>query len=109
MPNRNYIKGANYERHLIKKAESIGFFGMRSAGSHGAADITLIGHHGTVMICQCRAFKMSPKEFEEAVKKLNMLRNQIGEYKNIEYYIVQRINHKDVWTRIETKDEAYWS
>jgi hypothetical protein len=39
MPNKNYIRGANFERSILNKLKEIGYDGMRSAGSHSCADL----------------------------------------------------------------------
>lgn len=42
MPNKKYIRGANFERKIKKQFEEKGYYVMRSAGSHGAADLIAI-------------------------------------------------------------------
>ena len=39
MPNRNYQNGVSLERRVIKDLRSKGLEGLRTAGSHGVADI----------------------------------------------------------------------
>jgi len=39
MPNKNYVKGANFERQVKKQYEEIGYLVVRTAGSHGVADL----------------------------------------------------------------------
>ena len=39
MPNRNYQNGVALERRVIKDLRSKGLEGLRTAGSHGVADI----------------------------------------------------------------------
>jgi len=37
--NKNYVKGANFERNVKKFYENLGYFVIRSSGSHGVADL----------------------------------------------------------------------
>jgi Holliday junction resolvase len=39
MPNKNYVKGANFEREVKKFYESLGYLVFRTAGSHSPADL----------------------------------------------------------------------
>ena len=39
MGNQNYRRGANFERSILNKLRSLGYDGMRSAGSHSCADL----------------------------------------------------------------------
>ena len=49
----NYNTGANFERYLKKHFESIGYYCIRSAGSHGAIDLLAIGKNH-VHACQLK-------------------------------------------------------
>jgi Holliday junction resolvase len=43
MPNANYRKGYRVEREVKHKFEEAGFEALRSAGSHGAGDLFVVG------------------------------------------------------------------
>jgi Holliday junction resolvase len=40
----NYSKGAGYERKLMKELQEQGYFVVRAAGSHSAADLAAFGN-----------------------------------------------------------------
>jgi Holliday junction resolvase len=42
MPNKNYIRGVAIERKCMEMLDKEGYFCIRSAGSHGLADIVAI-------------------------------------------------------------------
>ena len=42
MPNRNYEKGARFERKIVNEARAKGFIAARTAGSHSKIDIFTI-------------------------------------------------------------------
>ena len=51
--NRNYERGANFERRVVKYFESLGYVAIRSAGSHKKFDV--IAFNGlTVWAVQCK-------------------------------------------------------
>jgi hypothetical protein len=39
MPNRNYVNGRNYEYKCMRTLEAEGYATIRTAGSHGFADV----------------------------------------------------------------------
>jgi len=42
MPNKNYLKGRGKEYRLKKKYEMMGYIVLRTAGSHGFADLVCV-------------------------------------------------------------------
>lgn len=59
MPNKNYVKGANFEREIKKKYESWGYFVVRTAGSHSPADLIAFPPLGMIsewspILIQCK-------------------------------------------------------
>lgn len=56
MGNSNYRKGASLERRIKAKFEALGLYVMRSAGSHGIADLAVFGP-GAVALIQCKTGK----------------------------------------------------
>jgi hypothetical protein len=73
---------------------------MRSAGSHGIVDVLLIDNRGKVYLCQVKNYKMTKTEYSAAEQKLRLLKTSIGNYRNISYWIIQRIDGKDEWSEI---------
>lgn len=59
-----YTRGANYERLMKKRLEALGYYVVRSAGSHGVADLVAIGAPNTycvpVLLVQCKYGKTGP-------------------------------------------------
>ena len=55
-PNRNYIKGRKLEYELKKMYEELGCTCLRTAGSHGFADLVVINKAG-VMFVQAKVCK----------------------------------------------------
>jgi len=50
MPNKNYVKGRAKEYRLKKKYEEKGYIVMRTAGSHGFADLIAINSEEVLFI-----------------------------------------------------------
>ena len=75
MPNKNYRKGTDYERLLVKAAVSQGNLALRSAGSKGFADVVVIDiWNNTIKFIQCKTGQYSNLEkarLEEQYKPLN--------------------------------------
>ncbi len=49
MPNKNYIKGKNYEQELVRTAKKDGFLAFRSAGSHSPIDVVIIDDEAKII------------------------------------------------------------
>lgn len=47
MPNRNYKRGADFERRVRDHLRSMGYYAERTAGSHGKADV--VAHNTTAV------------------------------------------------------------
>lgn len=57
-----YRRGANFERRVKKYFEDLGYYVIRSAGSHGVFDLIAI-KRGIVLGIQCKIDgKLTPKE-----------------------------------------------
>src|SRR5882672_9856560 len=55
MPNKNYIAGRAFEYERAKAWREAGFYVMRTAGSHGFADlITINPENGEIRLIQCK-------------------------------------------------------
>jgi len=61
MPNKNYVKGRAKEYRVAKKFKDDGWIVLRTAGSHGFADLIAIkGYH--VKFIQCKPNNFSEKQ-----------------------------------------------
>jgi Holliday junction resolvase len=66
--NRNYVSGARFERRVKEYYENMGYFVVRSAGSHSPVDLVAIKKNGSALFIQCKTDgKMSPKEKAELI------------------------------------------
>ncbi len=55
MPNKNYAKGVRFEREVKASLEAAGWWVLRTAGSHGFADLVAISKEsGAVVFIQCK-------------------------------------------------------
>jgi len=62
----NYRKGARFENRVKGHLEGEGYYAIRSAGSHGLADVVAFSlRHGEVMLIACRTDR-SRYSFKEA-------------------------------------------
>lgn len=82
MPNRNYVKGANFEREVKKFYEGLGYLVFRTAGSHSPADLIAFPPLSKIeewnpILIQCKAVKHKPKEWVEA-KELSVIAQIYG-------------------------------
>jgi Holliday junction resolvase len=55
MPNKAYQSGRRFEYRIKNYLVDKGYFVIRSAGSHGIADLVAINHSGKVFLLQCKA------------------------------------------------------
>jgi len=72
MPNANYIRGRNKEYRLKKKYEKKGYIVLRTAGSHGFADLIAIKNLGLVnqiIFIQAKPKNFNKKESERLYEK----------------------------------------
>lgn len=60
----NYTRGAAYEYAVKRELERQGCFVVRSAGSHGPADLVALTPDGKVLLIQCKLQR--PTRAEEA-------------------------------------------
>ncbi len=54
MPNRNYRNGRAFEYRVMRDLEGLGYWCMRSAGSHGHADVVALRRGRRPMLVQCK-------------------------------------------------------
>jgi Holliday junction resolvase len=64
LPNNNYVNGANFERKVKKHYEDLGYYVIRSAGSHGVADLVCLKPSWweetpitEIILVQCKTYK----------------------------------------------------
>ena len=66
MPNRNYLKGRAKEYRTMRKYEKLGYICLRTAGSHGFADIIAIKHGidslNDIIFIQCKPKNYSQRD-----------------------------------------------
>jgi Holliday junction resolvase len=66
----NYTKGYRFERRCAKTLEAMGFFVIRSAGSHGSFDLVALKPR-TVWLVQCKVNREDLSKTErKALKRL---------------------------------------
>lgn len=73
MANLKYNRGRAWEYKVKKDAESIGYFVIRSAGSHTLVDLVMI-KKGEIVFVQCKTgkgamTKKEQKEFKDFAEK----------------------------------------
>ena len=52
--NKNYVRGAAFERELVNKYKALDAVAFRSAGSHSQVDVTVIPKTGPVIFIQAK-------------------------------------------------------
>jgi len=66
MPTTRYQKGADFERRVVKYLEEIGYYAMRSAGSHGMFDVIAIPKRhsapGVTLLIQAKRYGYVKKD-----------------------------------------------
>lgn len=73
MPNKNYINGRNFEYKVKKIWEDQGYYVIRSAGSHGIADLVALdfdGQYTSVVLIQCKTRGVISKKDKEELLEL---------------------------------------
>lgn len=73
----NYARGASYERKARGALESMGYSVIRSAGSHGPADLCGLSPHNVILV-QVKAGKLAPAELRQAMDELLSMRAPKG-------------------------------
>lgn len=89
MPNKNYQKGARFERKIVNDEREKGKIAYRSAGSHSKIDVTIIDiEKKEIKLLQCKKYKkkISGKERQEILD----LKKYDGDYK-----VIFRLREKD--------------
>jgi Holliday junction resolvase len=107
MSNKNYNRGANFERKVKKYLESKKYLVFRSAGSHSVADLIAFPTTSTKMIdiqifntsnpwliqCKTGSAKMSQKEIDDLYilsydYGLNPILATINKKKRLEFFLL---------------------
>lgn len=78
MPNKNYQKGRRKEYKIKKELEESGYIVLRTAGSHGFADLIAIKpgrtcHKGEIKFIQCKPDNFSAKEANDLIKEYSWI------------------------------------
>ena len=63
----NYRRGSAFERRVKEMLELEGYYVVRSAGSHGVADLVAV-KPGEVLFVQCKTSKISAAECDILIK-----------------------------------------
>jgi Holliday junction resolvase len=88
--NRNYNRGAAFERAVKKQLESDGFYVVRAAGSHGLVDLLAI-NVDEVRLIQCKIGGAISEEDRDNLADL-------AEWCKAKAYLVQRGKKGYKWT-----------
>lgn len=67
MPNRNYLRGRQFEYQLKKDLEENGWTVLRTAGSHGFADLIAL-KEDQIRFYQCKVIKGKKRVTKEQFK-----------------------------------------
>ncbi len=74
MTNSNYLKGRKKEYKLKKEYQDKGYLVLRSAGSHGFADLVAINDKEIIFI-QCKPKHFSETKRQELLDKYSWIKN----------------------------------
>lgn len=78
MPNRNYLKGRTKEYKLKKELEREGKIVLRTAGSHGFADLISVDPKTlNIGFIQCKPNNFSEKEKNKLMSKYDFLNTDL--------------------------------
>jgi Holliday junction resolvase len=102
MPNKKYIKGANFERKIKKLYESYGYLVIRSSGSHGVADLVAFPPLSKIdewqpILMQCK--NTTKVYLPEDMKELKYVAEKYG----LRAALISNSKGKDLITWIVTK------
>jgi Holliday junction resolvase len=87
MPNKNYIKGRNFEYRIKKMYEKDGYLVFRTAGSHSPADLIAFPFPGTKkpILIQCKA-----SDKQTSTKEISVLKHTAYSY-NLRAVLITKI------------------
>ena len=96
MTNKNYMHGRSREYYLMNKLRAEGFIVMRTAGSHGIADIIAIDSSGKfIYFIQAKPRSMSIKQKLEIEKEQDFLNDNFKCRFNV-ISLYNELNFKEV-------------
>jgi len=76
MPNKNYVKGRKKEYQIKQQLEREGFIVLRTAGSHGFADLIAISEEkGLIRFIQCKPYNFSESSVSNLMADNSHLNN----------------------------------
>ena len=87
MGNKNYKRGADYEREFIAEMSHDGYLGLRTAGSHSPFDVVLIPKElGNIVLCKLKRYKKAKPKIPKSLKEIKI---------NDEYITMWFVSRKD--------------
>ncbi len=98
MPNRNYVNGANLERKIKKYLEESNFWVIRSAGSHGCADLVALKDDIAIFI-QIKKYLVGDAEKNRIL--LGMANEINFKAKKTHFLVLTDKNYKNVLSELE--------
>ncbi len=103
MVNKNYVKGATFERKIKDKYERQGYLVIRSAGSHSVADLIAIPPKNIIglkpILIQCKV--TSQKTSHRLIKEMLPLRKTAIKY-DCEAVLVVKLKKRIEYNHIVT-------
>lgn len=70
MPNKHYNRGSVFERRIKRELEDVGYFVVKSGGSKGPVDLSVLDGSGNPYLLQCRKDGRLSKEDLAKLEKL---------------------------------------
>lgn len=76
MGNKNYEKGVRKERKIKAQLEREGYTVLRTAGSHGFADLIAVRSDGKIRFIQCKPDNISKKKAMALMESYEILNDR---------------------------------
>ena len=77
MPNKNYLNGRRKEYKIKREFEKLGYIVLRTAGSHGFADLIAIEiREKRIIFIQCKPNNFSKKKEIELNQEYEFINNE---------------------------------
>jgi len=70
LPNKKYVKGRALEYEVMKFLRGRGWNALRTAGSHGWADVIAWKREKPTIFIQCKSFRATPSEMQSYSEKV---------------------------------------
>lgn len=75
MPNKNYVKGRAKEYKIKRDFTKRGYTVLRTAGSHGFADLVAVRSDGKIKFIQCKPDNFSKTEEQKLLDQWEIFNN----------------------------------